>query len=344
MRLINRPTWTPDGREIIFSAATESGMGLWRIAASGESRRRRLVLGGGGDAWSPTLSRDGTRLVYERRTDRSSIWRVPLGPQQAPGDRITSSTRSDAMPSFSPDGTRLAFSSTRSGSLEIWLADADGASPVQLTSLGQYSVFPEWSPDSRSIVLQSSGDTGTDLYVVSAAGGTARRVTTDADHELQPTWSPDGRWIYFMSNRTGAHEIWRVPAEGGEATKVTRDGGEFARFSPDSRELYFTRGNYGSFELWRMPAAGGEATRLDVPPIYDWGFAFAGGRLYFTTPLDAGTYPLMSLDLASGAVQEVARVGFSPFAKFSVSPDNRWVAYSQQHLSDSDLMVVENFR
>jgi Tol biopolymer transport system component len=100
MRLINRPTWTPDGREIIFSAATESGMGLWRIAASGASRPRRLVLIGGGDAWSPTLSRDGTRLVYERRTDRSSIWRVPLGQDTGPGERITSSTRNDSMPSL----------------------------------------------------------------------------------------------------------------------------------------------------------------------------------------------------------------------------------------------------
>ncbi len=343
MRLINHPTWTPDGSEIIFSAATESGMGLWRIAASGASRPRRLVLGGG-DAWSPALSRDGTRLIYEQRTDRSSIWRAPLGPDRGPAERITASTRSDGLPAYSPDGTRLAFSSTRSGSLEIWLADADGSNPVQLTSLGQYSVMPEWSPDSRSIAFQSSGDTGTDLYVVGAEGGEPRRVTTDPDHEQQPTWSPDGQSVYFMSKRSGSAEIWRVPAGGGPATQVTRDGGEFARFSPDGSELYFTRGDYGSLELWRMAAAGGAATRIEVPPIYDWGFMIVSGRLYFTRPLDGGTYPLLSLDLASGAVQEVARIGFSPFAKFSVSPDGRWVAYSEQEASDSDLMLVENFR
>ena len=343
MRFINRPVWTPDGRELIFSAATETGMGLWRIEASGASAPRRLLLAGG-DAWFPSISRDGRRLVYERRTENSSIWRMGLGPRSRAAEEITSSTRIDALPSYSPDGTKIAFSSYRSGSLEIWMADADGSSPVQLTSLGQYSVVPEWSPDGKQIVFQSSGETGNHLYVVGAEGGGLRRLAEDPDDAMQPSWSSDGRWIYFMSDRSGAHQIWRVPPQGGQAVQVTRDGGEFARVAPGASELYFTRGAYGSHELWKMPITGGAATRLNVPPVYDWGFVVAGERLYFATAPEGGTYPIVSLDLRTGKTQEVARIAYSPFAKFSVSPDAQWLAYDQQEQSDSDLMLVENFR
>jgi Tol biopolymer transport system component/predicted Ser/Thr protein kinase len=343
MRFINRPVWTPDSREMIFSAATETGMGLWRIEASGASAPRRLVLAAG-DAWSPSISRDGRRLVYERRMENSSIWRVGLGRQSHAAESIISSTRIDALPSYSPDGTKIAFSSYRTGSLEIWMADADGSSPVQLTSLEQYSVVPEWSPDGKRIVFQSSGKTGNHLYVVGAEGGGLRRLTEDADDALQPSWSPDGEWIYFMSDRSGAHQIWRVSPQGGQAAQVTRDGGEFARVSPDGNELHFTRGAYGSHELWKMAVTGGAATRLNVPPVYDWGFVIAGERLYFATAPEGGTYPIVSLDLRTGKTREVAKIAYSPFAKFSVSPDGQWLAYDQHEQSNSDLMLVENFR
>ena len=343
MRLAHRPAWMPDGREIIFSAAAEIDQGLWRVAASGASAARRVVMVGGG-AWSPSISSDGQRLVYEHRTMRSSLWRVGVGAPEGAAERITSSTRGEAWPSYSPDGTRIAFSSDRSGSLEIWMADADGSGSVKMTSLEQFSVGSEWSPDGRWIVFQSSGEFGNQLYVVGAAGGGSRPLTGGSEDALQPSWSPDGEWIYFMSSRSGTKQIWRLPAAGGEAVQVTRGGGEFARVSPDGSELYFTRGIYGSLELWKATVTGEDATRVDVPPIYDWGFAIAGERLYFTTPPQGQAYPVMALDLSSGKTEEVARIGFTPFPRFSASPDGKWLVYYQGEQANSDLMLVEGFR
>jgi len=343
MRLINKPQWTQDGREIIFSAATEAGMGLWRIEAAGISPPRRLALVGE-DAWSPSVSRDGRRLVYERRTANSSVWRLSLGSEGSAAERIISSTRSDESPSYSPDGTRIVFSSTRSGSWEIWRAEADGSSAVQLTSLGRYSSNPDWSPDGKQIVFGSTGGDGYDVCIVGAEGGVVECLIEGQDTHAQPSWSPDPEWIYFRSNQSGTDQIWRIPSQGGDAVQVTKDGAAFARVSPDGSELYFTRGDYGSFELWRMPVAGGSATRVDVPSIYDWRFEIAGECLYFTTPLEGGTYPVVSLDLSSGETEEIARISFSPWARFSMSPDGRWLTYDQLEQSSSDLMLVENFR
>ena len=125
---------------------------------------------------------------------------------------------------------------------------------------------------------------------------------------------------------------------------MTANGGEFARVAAERNELYFTRGSYGSLELWKKPLDGGAATRIELPPVYDWGFTIAGSQLYFTTGLAEGKYPVMVLDLNSGETRTVAHIGFSPFAKFSVSPDGKWLAYSQLEQSESDLMLVENFR
>ena len=193
-------------------------------------------------------------------------------------------------------------------------------------------------------MFQSSGASGNHLYVVSAEGGKARRISSGQESELQPNWSPDGKWIYFLSDRTGAREIWRIPADGGEASRVTGNGGEFARIAPERNELYFIRGSYGSLELWKQPLSGGAATRVETPPIYDWGFTIAGSRLYFTTGLAEGGYPVMALDLDSGNTETMARIGFSPFAKFTVSPDGEWLAYSQVEQLESDLMLVDRFR
>ena len=342
MRFINHPVWTPDGKEILFSAYSGAGMSLWRVSSSGATEPRRLALASV-NAASPTLSADGSRLVFEQRTENSSIWMAGLHGDGGEPRRVITSTRGDWSPSFSPDGSQIAFASDRSGAIEIWLADADGSSPVQLSSLGQFSLLPEWSPDGGEIVFQNSGSAGNDLYAISVRGGGLRRLTSHPDDDMQATWSPDGKWIYFVSNRSGQHQIWRMHAGGGEATQVTQDGGEFARASEDGRTVYFTRGEYGSMGLWKKDLQSGEESRLDSPPIYDWGFSLAKGQAYFTLPLAEGSYPVMALDLESGKLEAAGRIGYSPFAKFAVSLDGKRSIYSLQEKVNSDLMLVEKF-
>ena len=76
-----------------------------------------------------------------------------------------SSTRYDESPQFSPDGKRIAFSSDRSGSGEIWVCDSDGLNAVQLTSLGGPLVtMPRWSPDGEHIAFDSSAEGQFDIY------------------------------------------------------------------------------------------------------------------------------------------------------------------------------------
>ena len=110
-----------------------------------------------------------------------------------------------------PDGRRIVFHSDRSGSSEIWVCDASGGNPLQLTSLGRSNTgTPRWSPDGRRIAFDARLGRDGDIHVMDADGGAPRRVTTEPSDDVVPSWSRDGRWIYFASNRSGRWEVWKV--------------------------------------------------------------------------------------------------------------------------------------
>src|SRR2546425_4952784 len=106
--------------------------------------------------------------------------------------RLLSSTRIDTNARFAPDGKRIAFASTRSGSYEIWVCEIDGSNLAQLTSFGgPLTGTGRWSPDGKRIAFDSAAGGNGDIYVVSAGGGKPRRLTTDPAADDSPSWSRD---------------------------------------------------------------------------------------------------------------------------------------------------------
>ena len=129
------PTWTPDGREIVYASGwgVES-MSLWRISVSGSGEPERLPVAGE-EVDFPAISRRANRLAYTKQSIDTNIWRLPLresGSGAAAATRLISSTRDDYNPQYSPDGKRIAFSSSRTGTFGIWLSDPDGSNAAPL--------------------------------------------------------------------------------------------------------------------------------------------------------------------------------------------------------------------
>jgi dipeptidyl aminopeptidase/acylaminoacyl peptidase len=128
----------------MVSGRPTGGSELWIIPASGGKAERLAVTGENSGGWS--VARSGSRLAYERSIADANIWRIP-GPnstaKRGPPAKWIASTHWDGEPQFSPDGKKIVFSSGRSGSVEIWICNADGTNAVQLTSLG--SPWPEIS-------------------------------------------------------------------------------------------------------------------------------------------------------------------------------------------------------
>ena len=154
-----------------------------------------------------------------------NIWQIEAGASASERRlpvNLISSTYVDHTPQFSPDGTKIAFSSYRTGSPEIWVCRADGSGAFQLTSFrGPETDLPAWSPDGKRIVFGSRAAGSDDIYVINPRGGQLRRLTDDASDDKGPSYSRDGKWIYFSSNRGGEPQIWKMPAEGGAPVQVT---------------------------------------------------------------------------------------------------------------------------
>ena len=358
---IYSPVWTPDGREIIFSSNRSGGQNLWRIpAAGGKPRRLDFAQSEVRSAAFATVGPDkSVRMAYSTSVFDDNVWRLDLthGSKAKP---VVASMARDWSPQFSPDGNRMAFSSDRSGSFEIWVSRADGSLPVQLTSLGGGVVeSPRWSPDGKRIafaaLVERSAANFTPkinrhVYVVESDGGIPRRLTADRAEEARPSFSQDGRWIYFRSDHSGAQQIWKISTDGGAApVQVTRTRGFEAFESPDGRLLYFTKGRTQA-GLWSMPVDGGpESTVLDTVHSSFWSVANDGIFFVDYNP-DAPRTAHKSVRFFSfetRTIKEVASIdkeisNASP--AFSATRDGRSILWTQIDQRGAQLILVENFR
>ena len=174
---------------------------------------------------------------------------------------------------------------------------------------------------------------------------TPKHLTNDPGEELEPTWSRDGQWIYFGSKRTGEWQVWKMPSKGGDAVQVTKNGGFYALESLDRKYLYYAKSVDPARGLWRVSIDGGEEKEM-APSLFLWcNFAVTAQGIYFTAPRS-----IEFLSFHSGKVMTFfANEGLS-FAYegngvgLDISPDGRYLLYTQEKPLGSDLMLVENFR
>ena len=340
------PAWLPDSNEIIFSAKH----GLWRLDVNGRSIPTRIPYVGE-DGAMPTISRPQpgkpARLVYVRSFVDTNMWRIETSAPGAPASsapvRAISSTKAEYHLRFSPDGSRVAFQSGRSGDAEIWISEPDGSNAVQLTSMAaQTTMCPYWSPDGQLITFSSNPDGEFDIYVVPAAGGKPRRLTSHPAIDICSTFSRDGRWIYFSSMRSGDYRVWKMPAAGGDAVQVTpNQGGGGAIESPDGRSIYYNSVSVAG-SVWRLPTSGGEPVKI-VDGVVWFNYSLIDKGLYYIDRLGDETR-LQYLNFVTGKTTTVARNLGEVSAGLTTSPDGRTILFTRVDGSADDLMLVENFR
>jgi eukaryotic-like serine/threonine-protein kinase len=351
---VDGPAWTSDGQEIICTVS-QPGLQdarLWRVPVS-RSKEPQPLASIGEHGFCPTISRQGNRLVYGVGNWNSDIWRAELsaGDKPNPAAKLIASTRDENVPQYSPDGSRIAFSSHRSGHDEIWVCNGDGSKPAQLTSFESSSSVPRWFPDGRRIVFNSDyKEEQTEIYLIDTDNPVPRRLTNDPSDDGGPSVSQDGKWIYFSSRRTGRFEIWRMPAQGGAAVQLTHNGGSVPLESPDGKVVYYQTG--GGSDVWEVPVAGGEERRVLGPAVF-LAFAVVEDGIYFIEPGPpryAGWIKGNSLkffSFAKGTAEKVFDIKYWPDVGLAVSPDRRYALFSQIDAFDPlvwDLMLVENFR
>jgi Tol biopolymer transport system component/predicted Ser/Thr protein kinase len=343
----SNPVWTSDGEDIVFSLAGHGGeSSLWRVAASPGSPARPLPVGEVGTL--PAISYAARRLAFVRNSRDADIWRLDLrapGESAGPPVKLISSTTVEFCPAYSPDGRRIAYSSLRSGSQELWVSNADGSNPVQLTSSGgPVTDNARWSPDGGRLLFDSGVGGSRDLYLVSPDGGVPKRLTSGPGNNLEARWSRDGNWIYFASDRTGRSEVWKMPANGGTPVQVTQHGGAAAYESADGKVLYYAKDLKAPTSLWEIPTSGGTETQVFDSLSYSFNFAVVEEGIYFVSSRGQREPGMLCFfDFSTRALKQLVPVSLWSWG-FAISDDQRSILYSQFDRSGADLMLVENFR
>ena len=220
----NKLAWTVDGKSIVFDAEENQHTYLWRVDVDDGRPPERIEVAGV-DASHPSISPAGDWLVFTRTFHDEDIYRVDAAGTAAP---VARSSVVDGNPQISADGRRIVFNSMRSGdAMEVWVVNADGSSPSQLThGPGRYEGEPSWSRDGRRVAYQSAGADGhSHIWTVDSDGGSPLQFTYDTGDQMSPAWSRDGRWIYYSWSRAGERDIWRTRGAQGPKERVTHGGG-----------------------------------------------------------------------------------------------------------------------
>ncbi|HEY3204737.1 MAG TPA: protein kinase [Thermoanaerobaculia bacterium] len=220
------PVFSPDGEMVAFAADVEGVRKIITRPVAGGAET--AVTSGPFDDIQPSWSPDGGTIVFvrarepRRKLEPGDVFGAYWGGDVWIVDRASrreSRLVEDAYnPSFAPDGSRIAVDAPWAGQRRIWLVDANGRNPKQLTSdvseaIGH--VRPRWSPDGRRIVFQNMESTKFDVRVVDLESQRLVWVTNDLFQDIQPVWSPSGRFVYFSSYRSGGLNLWRIAVSAG---------------------------------------------------------------------------------------------------------------------------------
>jgi Tol biopolymer transport system component/tRNA A-37 threonylcarbamoyl transferase component Bud32 len=217
------PFPSPDGRGLFYAANPDGvDLGLWW--RDFESGRETRLTNGVGEYSSPSVSADGKRLVGTVWETRESLQRLSLATDRPTKlEPITDGFSGDITPSWSPDGSHLAFASSRSGQRTLWAVDAHFSHPTPITTGPALDECPVYSPDGKQIAFVSDRGGRRGIWIVSPEGGTARLVlATDVIDTVD--WSPDGKHLVFSAPIGDGPGLMTVDVATGTPTRVPTPG------------------------------------------------------------------------------------------------------------------------
>jgi TolB protein len=268
--------------KLYFVSSRTGSKEIWVMDYDGQNQH--IVTKLGSISLSPRISPDNSRLAFSSigkegwsiRMFSLDLGRPVAFPAGTPGG-------SNFSPAWSGDGTKLAFSSSRSGDPEIWVSDANGGNLRKLTAFHGPDVSPTWNPKTNSQIAWVSGRTGLpQIYTMDVDGANIQRMT-DGGYAISPSWSPNGQFLAFSWNRKygpgapGGQDIYVMDIASKRWIQLTHDAGsnDFPSWSPDGRHLVFERAINGHNEIWTMLADGTEQHELtksgkNFMPNWSW--------------------------------------------------------------------------
>jgi TolB protein len=254
----------------IYFVSTRTGTKeIWVMDYDGQNQHAVTHLGT--ISLSPRISPDNGRIAFASLGREGWAIRmfsfdlnrpVSFSAGVAGGSNIT--------PAWASDGSKVAFSSSRSGDSEIWIADQSGGGAHRITSLKGPNVSPSWNPKTNSQMAFTGGRTGEpQIYIMDQDGSNVQRMT-DSGYAVSPSWAPNGGMLTFAWNRKygpgdpGGQDIYVMDIATRQWLQVTHESGnnDCPSWSPDGRHIVFQRAVNGKTQIWSMLADGTQQRQL----------------------------------------------------------------------------------
>jgi hypothetical protein len=185
--------------------------------------------------------------------------------------KLTESLDSDFDPKFSPDGTKIAFTSLRDGYANIYIMDRDGSHEQQITYDASMDYMGSWSPDGEKIAFTSARHGNYDVYIMNADGSHIQQVTNHPGAEGWPVFSPDGQKILFVSDRNGTYDLYTMNSDGSSITQLTNtpEHENYPQYSHDGEKIVFSSRHHQGAEICIMNSDGTQRkTVLSQPVVF----------------------------------------------------------------------------
>jgi dipeptidyl aminopeptidase/acylaminoacyl peptidase len=226
---------------LVFRAGSLNNNQLISFDRSGKQLATLTTPGYTAPALSPDEKMVAVSHVDPQTGSAADIWLIDL--ERGTQIRLTTDPASDTYPSWSPNGDRIAFVSTRNGATNVYQKQSNGALPEEpLVSSPELKFNPEWSPNGKFIIYsQTNAKTNVDLHLLSLEGEKKATSFLQTNFiEGQAHFSPNGRWIAYITNETGQFEVYveSFPATGAKLA-ITVGGGSQPQWRADGRELYY---------------------------------------------------------------------------------------------------------
>jgi len=192
----------------------------------------------------PRLSPDGRRLAVVIEEQDTQIWLYDLSRETL--TRLTFEGNLNALPTWTPDGKRIAYQSNKEGQRNLFWRLADGGGGLERLTTSDYVDAPmSWSPGGKLLgFYEATPTTGFDLWVLRLSDRKAQPFLRTPSNESVPEFSPDGRWLAYVSNESGHNEIYvqSYPRPGGK-WQISTEGGREPVWNPNGRELFYRSGD-----------------------------------------------------------------------------------------------------
>jgi eukaryotic-like serine/threonine-protein kinase len=354
--LVNTPNWfsviniewLPEGSGLIVTAreSRTSPLQVWHLSyPSGAARR---ITNDFSNYTNLSLSADASALIVTKQEVTSHIWLSPEGDANRAEQLTTGIFRQDGNPSvnWTPDG-RIIFDSTASGSVHIWIMNADGSDQRQLTDGAYDDQGAHVSYDGHYIVFTSNRTGNQHIYRMDIDGNNLKQLTQGAG-EVSPFFSRDGKWVIFSSNN---YSSWKVAVDGGELVQLTNDSWA-SDMSPDGKLVAHVRSAGAGSRLWKItiiPFAGGPPlktfdVRSDSRPNSQW--TLDGRAIIYNLThggVLSGVTNLWIQPFNASPPKQLTHFTSETFFSFDWSRDGKSLVCGRGTTS-SDVVLISNFR